>query len=79
MTLPPIGLAGPLPCSVKVQSDLLRDRMPQWGSDLGDTYWIRRGVAWVGHLGYGFWAYMGTGVRELDGTEFKGNVVEWSL
>lgn len=78
MTLPPLNLAGPLVCSVKVQSDLLRDRMPQWGSDLGDTYWVRRGVAWIGHLGVGFWAYWETGTS-LDGEEFKSNVVEWSL
>lgn len=79
ITLPPLNLAAPQPCAVKIQSDLLRDRLPGWGCNLGDTYWVHYGVAWVGHLGVGFWAYWNSGVVALDGTPFEGNVVEWAL
>lgn len=79
MTLPPSNLDAPLPCAVKVKTTVLRDTLPDWGGDLGNLYWVRRGVAWVGHLGVGFWAYWNTGVPALDGTEFKGTVVDWAL
>lgn len=68
MIYPPLNLPSILPCSVLVQSV----------TDPSVTYWIKRGVVWAG-IDIPLWAFSGTGVLELEGREFKGNVVDWSL